>query len=173
MRNADIEILGKAAYALGKYLPETEFALFKDYLRVYESLKAKNDNEKQRYQEKAEYHRAITKKWREENPEKQKRHVRNYQEKKRLELEKQKNPSAGITSVVNYSPEALPVLAEYIMAFDKCANEPDETYGAAFIAMEAERERLRKSFTTEEFEAIIINLDDIRETLREAGLIPE
>ena len=170
MRNSDIEILGKVAYALGKYLPETEFALFKDYLRVYETLKEKNDREKRRYQKKAEYHRMATKKWREENPEKQRQHVKNYQEKKCLERERQENRSAWGASVVNYSPEALTVLAEYVAAFDKCANEPDETYGAAFIAMEAQRENLKQYFSTQEFDAIIHNLDEIRTVLLNAGL---
>jgi tRNA A22 N-methylase len=78
MKNADIEILGKVAYALGKYLPESEFGLFKDYLRVYELLKARDNKQKQRYQEKAEYHRRVTQKWREENPEKQKEHSRKH-----------------------------------------------------------------------------------------------
>ena len=72
-----------------------------------------------------------------------------------------------------YSPEALTALAEYIIASDKCANEPDETYGATFIAMEAERKQLKKFFTTQEFNAIIINRSEIREVLRKAGLIPE
>jgi hypothetical protein len=67
----------------------------------------------------------------------------------------------------------MTALAEYIVAFDKCANEPDDTYGAVFIAAEAERVKLKQFFSTKEFEAIIANLDDIRETLRKAGLIPE
>jgi hypothetical protein len=170
MRIADLEILGKVAYALGKYLPESEFALFKDYLRVYEMLKEKDEKQKRRYQEKAEFHRRTTQKWREDNPEKQKAHSRKHYEKKLREKELQATRGA---SMINYSPEALTALAEYITAFDKCANEPDETYGAAFIAMESQRERLKRFFSTPEFDAIIINIDGIRETLREAGLIPE
>ena len=173
MKNTDIEILSKVVYALGKYLPETEFVLFKDYLRVYERLKAKNDNEKRRYQEKADYHRRTTQKWRKDNPEKQKEHQLKYQAKKRHEKEMKNSQFAGGTSIINYSQEALTALAEYIIAFDKCAEEPDETYGAAFIAMEAERERVKKFFTIQEFEAVIINLDEIRDTLRKSGLISE
>jgi hypothetical protein len=173
MKKADLEVLEKVVSILGEVLPDSEHELVVEYLEVYERLKAIKEREKQQYLKKAEYHRAISKKWREENPEKQKQHVRNHAAKKRLELERKNNPSAGGMSVVHYSPEALVALAEYIVAFDKCAKEPDETYGAAFIAMEAERERLKKHFSTQEFDAIIHNLDEIRETLRKAGLIPE
>ena len=67
--------------------------------------------------------------------------------------------------------EALAALAEYIKEFDKCANEPDETYGAAFIAMEFTRKRLKQFFSTQEFNAIIINLDEIKEILSKAGFL--
>lgn len=71
---------------------------------------------------------------------------------------------------MNCSNETMTALAEYINAFDKCAKEPDETYGAAFIAMEPKRERLKQFFTGQEFEAIIINLDEIRIVLHHAGV---
>ena len=66
---------------------------------------------------------------------------------------------------MDYSQEAMRVLAEYVKAFDKCANEPDETYGEVFIATESTRERLKQFFTTLEFNAIIVNLGEIREVL--------
>ena len=73
--------------------------------------------------------------------------------------------------MTDYSQESMTALAEYIKAFDVCANEPDETYGEAFIAMEPIRERLKQFFTTQEFNAIIINLGEIKEVLRKAGLL--
>ena len=53
----------------------------------------------------------------------------------------------------------MTALAEYIKAFDKCANEPDETYetyGEVFIATEPTKKRLKQFFTTLEFSASII-----------------
>jgi hypothetical protein len=73
--------------------------------------------------------------------------------------------------MMNYSKEAMAALAEYIEAFDKCANEPDENYGKTFTAMERQRKNLTRFFNTEEFNTVIINLDKIRKILREAGLI--
>ena len=169
MKNSDIEILGKAAYALGKYLPESEFGLFKDYLRVYEALKEKKDKEKRNYQENAEYYRRATRQWRKDNPEKQKEHWRQYDERKSL---KEEQKSTRGSSVINYSPEALEALTEYVKAFEKCANEPQDTYGVAFIMMDAKKGRLKKFLTKQEFDAVIANIDEIREDLLEAGLIP-
>ena len=71
----------------------------------------------------------------------------------------------------DHSEEAMRVLADYIIVSDKCANEPDETYGAAFIALGPLRERLSRFYTKPEFEAIIFNKDEIRDVLRGAGLI--
>jgi len=70
----------------------------------------------------------------------------------------------------DYSPEAMKALLEYIKAFDKCANEPDETYGAVFIAMEPQRKRLKEFFSPQEFEAILVNMSEIKKALRDAGL---
>ena len=39
-------------------------------------------------------------------------------------------------SAEKYSDEALMAIAEFIMAFDICAKEPDETYGEVFISFE-------------------------------------
>jgi len=85
MKNSDIEVLGKVAFLLGKYLPTAEYDLFKEYLRIYEWLKTKNDKEKQRYNDKAEYHREATKKWRQENADKNRDYQRNYNKNKRIE----------------------------------------------------------------------------------------
>ena len=83
MRNSDIETMGKIVFALGKYLPETEFELFKEYLNVYERLKAKNDKEKQSYQDKAEYHRETTRQWRQDNKERHYEYQKKYRDKKK------------------------------------------------------------------------------------------
>lgn len=60
---------------------------------------------------------------------------------------------------VGHPDEAIRALADYIIASDKCAKEPDETYGVAFIALEPLRERLSLFFTKQEFTAIILNYD--------------
>jgi hypothetical protein len=75
--------------------------------------------------------------------------------------------------MIDYPKEALQALAEYLAAFDKCANEPDESYGTAFIEMEPLRERLKQFFTPREFDAIIINTREIHKILRDAGLMPK
>jgi len=87
MKNSDIETMGKLALALIKYLPESEYALLKEYLGVYERLKAKNDSQKQRYQDKAEYHRETTRQWRQDNKERNRAYQREYAKKKKLQSE--------------------------------------------------------------------------------------
>ena len=62
-----------------------------------------------------------------------------------------------------YSQEAMDALIAYIKAFDICANTLDESYGAVFIEMDSIRERLRQFFTAHEFNAIIINMDELKE----------
>lgn len=101
MKNIEIEILSKVVHALEQYLPETEKALFNDYLRVYETFKAKNDAQKRYYQKKAEYHRAFSKKWREDNPERHKENQRKYQVKKRQESEQIKAQHTGTGIATN------------------------------------------------------------------------
>ena len=71
----------------------------------------------------------------------------------------------------NLSAEAMQALAEYVKAFDKCAKEPDETYGAAFIETNPTRERLEQLFTQAEIDAIVCNLDEIRDALHKAELL--
>jgi len=83
MKNSDIETMGKIVFALGKYLPSTEFELFKEYLNVYERLKAKNDQEKQRYQEKAEFHRETSRQWRKDNKERNNQYQKDYNARKK------------------------------------------------------------------------------------------
>ena len=83
MRNTDIETLGRIALALKEYFPIKEYGLYTEYMGVYESLKAQNDLEKQRYQEKAEYHREVTRKWRQDNKERNSAYQKEYYAKKR------------------------------------------------------------------------------------------
>ena len=71
--------------------------------------------------------------------------------------------------MINRSDEAMiRLLAEYIEAFEKCANAPDETYETALIAMQPIREHVRQFFTAKEFEAIIFNLEEIKEIVQNA-----
>jgi hypothetical protein len=88
MKNFDIEVLERTAQALRKYLPVGEYDVYKDFLDVCERLKAKNDSEKQRYRDKAEYHREFTKKWRRDNKERHGAYQKQYYEKKRAEKNK-------------------------------------------------------------------------------------
>lgn len=83
MRNADIEILEKVAGELENYLPCCKATLLSDFLDLYARLKSKNDKEKQNYQDKAQYYRDFTKKWKEANPDKQKQYSREFAERKR------------------------------------------------------------------------------------------
>ena len=85
MKDFHIETLEKTASALEKYLPVMEYELYKDYLLVYEHLKAKNDREKQQYQKRADYHRETSKKWRQDNKERHNAYQKQYNEKKRAE----------------------------------------------------------------------------------------
>lgn len=91
MRNADIDTLKKVADALAKYLPHEEWALLAEYYVLYVRLKDKNDREKQHYQDNAEHIRELVKKWKEENPEKQKQYVSEYQQRKKREQSRGKN----------------------------------------------------------------------------------
>jgi hypothetical protein len=90
MKNFDIEVLERTAQALRKYLPVGEYDVYKDFLDVCERLKAKNDSEKQRYRNKAEYHRGFTRKWRQDNKERCEAYQKQYYEKKRAENNKNK-----------------------------------------------------------------------------------
>jgi len=64
-----VESLNKVTIALERYLPIGEYALYQEYIVAFDSLVAKRDKQKQSYQNKAEYHRNITKKWRHNNKE--------------------------------------------------------------------------------------------------------
>ncbi len=83
MKNTYVETLGKVAFALEKHLPIAEYELFMEYLGVYEALKAKNDREKQNYQEKAEYYREATRKWRQDNKERHEAYQKSWHERRR------------------------------------------------------------------------------------------
>jgi len=83
MKNTDIETLGKIALAIREYFPIKEYDLYMEYIGVYESLKAKNDSEKQRYQDKAEYHRETSRKWRQDNKERHKEYQKKWHTEKR------------------------------------------------------------------------------------------
>lgn len=77
MRNSDIDTLKRVKDVLEICVSQGQ-ELLSEYTSLYERLKEKNDNEKQRYQDKAEYHRTYSRKWRSENPEKQKRYSEDY-----------------------------------------------------------------------------------------------
>jgi len=102
MKNSDIETLGKVALALKEYLPigeiklsvgevnitltvenAPEHDLYNEFLSVYEGLKVKNDKRNKGYQEKAEYHREATRKWRQENKERYKAYQKEWSKNKK------------------------------------------------------------------------------------------
>ena len=54
---------------LKRYLPINEYAAYEEFLKTCDLLAARVDKQKQGYQDKAEYHREISRKWREDNKE--------------------------------------------------------------------------------------------------------
>lgn len=62
MRNSDIDTLKRVKEALEICVAQGQ-ELLSEYTALYERLKEKNDKEKQRYQDKAEYHRGYSRKW--------------------------------------------------------------------------------------------------------------
>ncbi len=76
----------------------------------------------------------------------------------------------GAIKLAAISEDAMLALADYVKAFDACANEPDKTYVALSISLAQHHERLRSFFTLKEFDAIIYHPDEIRKILLEVGL---
>jgi len=87
MRDTEIFTLANVATALEEYLPVKKYDLYKEYLTIFEALLAKHDKQKQRYMDKAEYHRENSRKWRQENKEKHYAYQKEYLAKKRAEKE--------------------------------------------------------------------------------------
>ncbi len=89
MRRADIVVLGKVLDALEDYLPINEFYLFMEYLDTYEHLLGKLNKQTADYKVKAEYYREMSRLWRQDNPERSKKHYEDWkarkEEKERLE----------------------------------------------------------------------------------------
>lgn len=84
MRNADIDTLKRVKEALEICVSQGQ-ELLAEYTALYDRLKEKNDKEKQSYQDKAEYHRSYSRKWKMENPEKQKKYHEDYLDRKKQE----------------------------------------------------------------------------------------
>ena len=85
MRDSEIFTLANVATALEEYLPVKKCDLYKEYLTIFEALLAKHDKQKQRYMDKAEYHRESTRQWRQNNKEKNREYQREYARKKAAE----------------------------------------------------------------------------------------
>jgi hypothetical protein len=83
MRTSDVETLNKVPAALGAFLPINELALYNEYEAVCKFLTDKNTKEKQAYQDKAEYHREVTRKWRRDNVERSRAYQREYHKNKK------------------------------------------------------------------------------------------
>jgi hypothetical protein len=83
MKGADIEILEETIAILRKHIPLSEYDAYARFLDYYERMKAKNDAQKQQYQDKADYHRETSRKWRQDNKEKHYAYQKEYNAKKR------------------------------------------------------------------------------------------
>jgi hypothetical protein len=76
-QDAIIETINKTITAFRQHLPLTEYDLYAELLRVRDILTVRRDAGRQKYQQKADYHRENTKQWRKDNHERNKA----YQEK--------------------------------------------------------------------------------------------
>jgi hypothetical protein len=70
--------VGRMIPIMKKYLPVGEYEAYRDFLEAYKSLVARKEQMRQSYQDKAKYHRESTKKWREDNAEKNKAYQQNW-----------------------------------------------------------------------------------------------
>jgi len=84
-------MLGEIAAILREYIPLKEYDLYAKYLAYYERMKDQNDKQKQHYQDNAEYHRENTRKWRQENKDRNYAYQKEYLAKKRTEKNKAEN----------------------------------------------------------------------------------
>lgn len=64
-----IETLERVRIVLREYMPIREYDLYAELCSIIETLSSRRDNERKRYQDKAVYHRENTRKWRENNKE--------------------------------------------------------------------------------------------------------
>ena len=62
-----IKTLEKVRIVLREYMPIREYDTYTELCDAIEILSSRRDSERQRYQDKAEYHRENTRKWREKN----------------------------------------------------------------------------------------------------------
>ena len=90
MKDSEIEVLVDVAALLEEYLPIKDYGLYIEYLDVLESVKAKKEKQSQTYQAKAEYHREISRKWRQENKERHNKYQKEYLAKKRAKKQDDK-----------------------------------------------------------------------------------
>jgi hypothetical protein len=67
-----IETLEKVRAVFREHMPLREYDTYAELCDVIETLSSRRDGERQRYQDKAVYHREITRKWREDNKERNK-----------------------------------------------------------------------------------------------------
>jgi len=82
VKDADLEIIGDAVSLLREYMPLREYDRYAVFLDFYERMKTKNEQQKLRYQDKAEYHRENTRKWRQDNKEKHYAYQKSYRDRK-------------------------------------------------------------------------------------------
>lgn len=66
------EIIGRIIPIMRKYLCVDDYEAYIDFLEAHESLLARVEKQRNQYQDKAEYYRANTKKWRKDNAERHK-----------------------------------------------------------------------------------------------------
>ena len=76
-QDAIIETIDEAIIIFRKYMPLSEYDLYVKLLGVRDTLTARRDAERQRYQDKADYHRKTSQQWRKDNKE----HAKAYHDK--------------------------------------------------------------------------------------------
>jgi len=72
------EAVGKMIPIMKKYLPVGEYEVYRDFIEAHKSLVARKEQQRQSYRNKAEYHRELTKKWREDNAERNKAYQKSW-----------------------------------------------------------------------------------------------
>jgi hypothetical protein len=73
-----IETLERVRIVLREYMPLREYSLYVELCDVIKTLSSRRDSERRRYQNKAEYHREYTRKWREDNRERNEAYQKQY-----------------------------------------------------------------------------------------------
>jgi len=77
-QDAIIETIKKTISALEQYLPPGENELYEELLFVYNTLASRRDAEREKYKDKADYHKEHSRQWRKNNKERLKEHSKNY-----------------------------------------------------------------------------------------------